>query len=168
MEALVNLIVQAWEAIVPWQQIDRWERGLSVWFGRYVTEKGPGFYLRFPLFQSYVTDNVLPDIVDCQFQSVDTLGNKSLAIHAMIEYEIVDMRRLWLTRQSHQDSLRNKAEGLIASYIMNNWTEYCDGDMILDAVRPVLQREAASWGIRVIDLTLGTKTGHIPLRLLAD
>jgi regulator of protease activity HflC (stomatin/prohibitin superfamily) len=168
MEALVALFSSMWETVVLWQVIDPWERGLSIWFGRYVKEKGPGFYFKCPLFQDYVVENTRREIADAQFESVDTLDGVQLAISAALDFEIVDLKAMWLNVKEHEASISNLVEGLTAKHIATHNSDECGYEQLEREVLKTLRPRAKVWGLHIKHLYFTTLARHIPIRLLSN
>jgi len=165
MNFLASII--AWlQNVPPFGVVMPDEGGVYIRGGRYKRTLAPGFYLKWPIYDSIKTVSVKEQVVELASQSVTAKDGRTLALGGAIKYEVSDPRKALLEVYDYDTSLSNLALGVIASYVSR--AKDASYDAICREVLSELQVEAESWGLEILDFWLTDNAKHRVIRLMQD
>ncbi len=150
LEMIWAVLVEAWPTtIIPANNV-----GVRFTLGRPPKVLAPGVRRSLPIIDDVDIINPLPQWVDLPEQVVTTTDHESLIVSGAIYYEIDDPYKLYMAVQDADDSLIAVAQAKLAEHIATR--EYLGITIqgIIKAVKRPLRREAAKWGIRILDMSI--------------
>ena len=142
------------------------EAGVRITFGKYVSTKGAGIYLFWPLVQRVIWMEIKTQVVDLRSQSVRTKCGNSVVVSGAIQYYITDVKRAILDVQDLDKSLTTLALGIILEFVKQRTLEECrDVDVLKTEILKGIRDAAKGWGIKVerVFITDLDKTRNIRL-----
>lgn len=140
--------------------------GVHLSGGKYKRTLSPGFWWKWPLYDSILTIAIKDQVINLPNQSVATKDNKALAVSGVIRYRVIDPRLTLLEVQAYDPSLQNLAMGVIANYVALMPRSECTYDNICGEVLEEITEEAEKWGIDILDFKLTDLVEHRAIRLI--
>jgi regulator of protease activity HflC (stomatin/prohibitin superfamily) len=100
------------------------------------------------------TIDVKEQVIDLPNQILKTADGITIGISGAISYEIVDVKKLYLNVQDHEESMQVQALMEIADYVgtANFDQDELSNEELERQVLPVVTEKAAKWGINVLDV----------------
>jgi regulator of protease activity HflC (stomatin/prohibitin superfamily) len=119
-------MTELWKAIgtllrqlQPWQTVRPWEKGLRIRCGRWVCEKGPGFYYKIPFLDEFLIVNTRLRITSTQMYTVRSEDGKPVTLSCKIGYRITNPEAAYRRYQ-----LPDWTVNLIAARAMTQYVAY--------------------------------------------
>lgn len=152
--------------IPPWTVVFPDEHGIFIRGGKYTRTLLPGFYFKYPVYDTIRKMNVKEQIIDLPSQSVTNRLGKILALSGTIRYQVYDAKKAMLDVLDYDESIQNLAMSLIAEFVSQ--TERCKHQDICESVLSDLNAAADRWGIEVLDFWLTDYAEHKVYRIMGD
>jgi len=139
------------------RQVNQYQRGVKLRFGRYVKTLEPGWRLVFPIFESMKRVDIRIKAVDVPDQEAITRDNVSAKINAVIYYKVCDAAKAIIEVENFYYAVSQLAQTTMRNVV---------GEMNLDEL--LSQREQASQKIRtmvdVLTLPWGIQIDNVELK----
>ncbi len=107
MEALLLYVKQFFGMFRVFKIIRKWEMGVRVWRGKFVTERGPGISWLVPILHSIEVQSTRLRVSNCETQTVQTRDGHALTFAVSAVYGIEDMVKLYLAVHLAEDTVTN-------------------------------------------------------------
>ncbi len=157
MEALVPILVISIVFVVLFvRQVNQYERGVMMTFGKYSGIKDPGWRIVVPIFQQMKKIDIRLKAVDVPEQEAITKDNISCQINAVIYYQVQDAGKAFLKvenfwyaiSQLAQTTMRNIVGETDLDELLSNRNE------ISQRIKEEIDRASDPWGIDVAAVEL--------------
>ncbi|HLD31362.1 MAG TPA: slipin family protein [Patescibacteria group bacterium] len=157
MNIFISVVVLAvFLLIISVRQINEYQRGIKLQFGRYLKTVQPGWRLVFPIIQSLIKVDIRTKAVDVPFQDAITKDNVSAKINAVIYYKVADaslaifgVENFWFAvSQLAQTTMRNVVGELELDELLAN------REMAAKKIKEIVDRATDPWGIKVESVEL--------------
>lgn len=151
------LIIIAIIIILPSiKQVNEYERGIKLRFGKYCKVLKPGWHLILPIFESMSKVDIRTKAVDVPEQDAITKDNVSIRINAVLYYKIFDASKAVLAvenfrfavAQLAQTTMRNAVGAVTLDDLLS------ERDKISEEICKVVDLATDPWGIKVENVEL--------------
>lgn len=122
-ELLTQIIQFLWDFIPRPELVGPTERAACFWFGRYGSDKGPGFYIIWPLIQHFQKHCVVSQICETAVVPATDASGKEWKWRLAIEYEISDVLLYETSSFSSQNHLEQIGAYSLVRIISQNDTD---------------------------------------------
>ena len=138
------------------RQVNQYQRGVKLMFGRFHKLVQPGWRIVIPVIQSMSKVDIRIKAVEVPYQDAITKDNVSCKINAVIYYRVVDagkavleVENFWnAVSQLAQTTMRNVVGELSLDELLS------DRDQASVRIRELVASHTASWGIEVQSVEL--------------
>jgi len=138
------------------KQVNQYQRGIKLRFGKFVGVIEPGWRLIIPIVESMVKMDIRIKAADVPYQETITKDNISCKINAVIYYRIADPARAYLevervmhaVSQLAQTTMRNICGELSLDELLSNREEAAN------RIKEAIAANTASWGVEVSSVEL--------------
>ncbi len=132
--------------------IPEYQRAVVFRFGRVQSEpRGPGFMFRFPWINKIVRVNLRVEVVDIPSQSVITKDNVTIAVDAVVYFQVVDPVRAVIGvdnfRFASQRIAMTSLRSIIGRYELDSLLAHRED--VNGELRTTIARSTAEWGVEV-------------------
>lgn len=110
-KALLKDLFQWWITIVPWEQ------GIRVRFGKHVKLLPTGIYLKLPMFDTVYVQAIRVRAQVIVGQTISSKDGKAISLASALQYEIIDLLKLYKTLHNAHDTIELLTQGIISSFI---------------------------------------------------
>lgn len=153
------LLLAPWALIllaVSVRQVNQYERGVRLTFGKFTSMASPGWRLVIPVIQSMRKVDIRVKAVDVPDQEAITRDNVSCRINAVLYYKVVDaskavleVENFWIAiSQLAQTTMRNVVGELTLDELLSQ------RDQASNRIKQIVEDHAASWGLDVSNVEL--------------
>lgn len=149
MEALLAFVWKFILEVWPWTIIDNWELGLRVRLGKHLKALKPGVRVSLPFIDSILTESKTLKSTNLTEQTMRTLDRVNASVSGVIWYYIVDIEKLWMSVDDHEDSMSNLAMTALASKLGSIKFSDCKLVTLESVAKTKIKRKAKDWGIDV-------------------
>ncbi len=159
---LVLLLLRSVFIVVP-----EYERAVLFRFGRVLGRpRGPGLVVRIPVVDRVVKVNLRVEVVDIPSQSVITQDNVTIAVDAVVYFQVVDPVRAIVGvddfRRASQRIAMTSLRSIIGRYELDSALAHRED--VNNELRTVIARSTTEWGIEVRQVEL--RDINLPQELL--
>jgi regulator of protease activity HflC (stomatin/prohibitin superfamily) len=142
--------------VVFLRQINQYERGVMFTMGRFTGIKEPGWRIVIPIFQSMRKVDMRVKAVDVPQQQAITKDNISVAVNAVIYYNVSDASKailnvedfFYAVSQLAQTTMRNAVGEVELDELLSG------REQISERIRSVVDEASDDWGIKVNNVEL--------------
>lgn len=153
-DKLWDLISQIWTHIVPFFLIEQYEMGVRLRFGKLVPgELQPGFHWKYPVVDKIFSSIVTTDTLNINPINVTTLDNKTIAVGAVLEFEINDIKKFIIDVNEARSNAHDICRGIMADYLSDCTYAECIEKKTIRTISRLLTKKCEEMGIKVISLT---------------
>lgn len=163
--SVAGLIKELIEFVWPIHRVEPWERGLIIFFGRWIVEVGPGIYpLVWWLMQMHQV-NMQPETVP--LGTVETVTNRdgrTITYGANIDLQCIHARLAYLGANGHEEKAKRDAWGVVANTLADLRGDRLDPDGQKSLRRTCLREINAMigvYGMRANELAFITYVGNM-------
>lgn len=150
------LIIALGIAIAVIRQVNQYERGVMLTFGKYTKTVEPGWRIVIPVFQRMIKVDLRTKAVDVPDQKVITKDNVSASINAVIYYKVTNASKAILEvedfffamSQLAQTTMRNIVGSAELDEVLSKREE------LSQRIREIIDKESDAWGIKVENVEL--------------
>ncbi|MDF1497684.1 MAG: slipin family protein [Patescibacteria group bacterium] len=137
--------------LVSIKQVNQYERGIKLRFGKYVGVVEPGWRLIIPVIETMVKMDIRVKAADVPYQETITQDNISCKINAVIYYRIADPARAYLevervmlaVSQLAQTTMRNVCGEQTLDQLLSSREETAL------KIKDIIAKHTAAWGVEV-------------------
>ena len=137
-------------------QIDEYERGFKITFGKFSSIMNPGWNVVLPIFQSYKKVDIRTKAVDVPEQDAITKDNVSVRINAVIYYKVFDASKAILEVENYYYAVSQLAQttmrNVVGSVSLNELLG--EREKISLEICKIIDEATDPWGIKVENVEL--------------
>ena len=134
--------------------------------GKFKRELPPGFYWKWPFYDSIKKIPTKEQWVNLPNQSLTTVDSKSLAVSGAVCYEIDGYKKAILENFDYDTNIQNLSMVTIASYVCSSKSEDCTYSKILKELQDGLDEAAQRWGLEILEVGLTDLAEHKIFRVM--
>lgn len=152
MVALIALAV----VIISIRQINQYERGVKLTFGKFTGIMEPGWRLVWPIIQTYQKVDMRLKAVDVPDQKAITRDNVSVNVNAVIYYSVFSAELAILQIENFQYAISQYAQTTMRNIVGEASLDelLANRDKIADRIREIVDKETDAWGLKVHNVEL--------------
>ena len=133
------------------RQVNQYERGVMLTFGKFTGIKEPGWRIVVPIFQSMKKIDIRTKAVDVPDQEAITKDNIPVRINAVVYYKVMDAGKamlevenyFWAVSQIAQTNMRNAVGEVTLDELLQNRAQ------IAEKIKTIVDTITDPWGIDV-------------------
>lgn len=150
---LLDLLMQTWNRVSPFEVIKEYEGAVVLRFGRYSRTIGPGLSFKIPIIEEAISCNTCLTTIRLPPQTLTTRDDVPVVVSALVKYAVKDVKLFLLEIWDQTDVLADVTMGAIRMAV--NALSYTDlvtsppEPQVLEAVR----KEANQYGFKVHKIT---------------
>jgi regulator of protease activity HflC (stomatin/prohibitin superfamily) len=154
-DRLVQLLIEFARLFQCWIVLDPYEEGCLLRLGKFVRVLGPGFHWCWPFYVDVVHyQSVVPITHSLGNESITTKDGKGVGFHAVITYQINDIKKVLLEIADADHAVRDACSGEIGRVLREHtWCEII-GAEILDELRAACRKRGFKYGIEIMSVQL--------------
>lgn len=153
-DRLIDLIVKFITLFQCWTYIDPFEETLVIRAGKFHRHRGPGWCWLWPLgYESNIAENVKPEPVSLDIQSLHTSDHYAVNISVGAEYEIFDLKAHTLDFEESHATNCMIAAGVITKMVQQSKFSELNDDLV-KSLRSTINRKIKKRGGRFTELAL--------------
>lgn len=145
------ILVAIFLLIIVIRQVNQYERGVMLTFGKFTGIKEPGWRIVVPIFQSMKKIDIRTKAVDVPDQEAITKDNIPVRINAVVYYKVVDAGKamlevenyFWAVSQIAQTNMRTAVGEVTLDELLQNRSE------IAEKIKVAVDTITDPWGIDV-------------------
>lgn len=166
-DRLLDLIVQAWDRISPFEVIKAYEGAVVLRFGKFHRTIGPGLSFKIPIVEEAISCKTCITTLRLPPQTLTTLDDMPVVVSAIIKYQVRDVKAFLLDIWDAHDVLGDVAMGAIRLAIgAKSYGQLVHEDAPEQEVLEAVRKEVNKYGFRVHKITF-TDLGRVKsLRLI--
>ena len=166
IETLVN--VADWFRF--WIVVDQYEAGIVLRLGKFNREIGPGFHLKWFIFEDEMIARTSITTIELRPQSLYTKDGVSVVINAIVKYAITNPKPFLLDIWDATDVLRDVSMGSLRLTLKDiNYDDILQGDTsVEDVCIKLIRAEVNQYGFKIHKVTLTDIGKFKTIRLLQD
>lgn len=145
------LLLVLFVILISIKQVNQYERGVKLRFGRFVKLVEPGWRLILPIIESMQKIDIRIKAADVPYQDTITQDNISCKINAVIYYRIIDVGKAWLEVENVMNAVSQ-----LAQTTMRNICGELTLDQLLSSreetalrIKDTIAIHTAAWGVEV-------------------
>jgi regulator of protease activity HflC (stomatin/prohibitin superfamily) len=169
-ETFLQAVVANIASLFPVRIIHSYEQGVK--FSRGIDRKllQPGFHFFIPGYQSIHAESVVPQTINLPTQSFITRDNYDVSVSSNLEYQVVDVRKMWTGVQNLSTSINNTGMGYLSRYGRDNtFSELCkDTSELENKITEALNTKLEPWGTKINEFYITDVSRTIGLRHYSD
>jgi len=138
------------------RQVNQYQRGVMLTFGKFTGVKGPGWRLVFPVIQSMKKVDIRTKAVDVPDQEAITKDNVSCKINAVIYYRVKDAAKAILEVESFWFAVSQLAQTTMRNVVgqLNLDELLSQRDQASSRIKEIIEKDAISWGLEILNVEL--------------
>lgn len=138
------------------RQINQYERGVKLMFGKFHKIMEPGWRIVWPVIQTYERVDIRTKAVDVPDQNAITKDNVSVNVNAVIYYKVSAADRVVLEIEDFRYAIMQYAQTTMRNIVGEvTLDELLAGrDKIADRIKVIVDETANAWGIDVHNVEL--------------
>ncbi|MDD5221130.1 MAG: slipin family protein [Candidatus Paceibacterota bacterium] len=152
----IILAIIIFAILISIKQVNQYQKGVKLAFGKYAGLMQPGWRLVFPVIQSYQKVDMRVKAVDVPNQEAITKDNISVGVNAVIYYKVVEADKAVLEVENFYYAISQ-----LAQTTMRNVVGQVDLDELLsqrdrvsENIRKIIDDATDPWGIKVLNVEL--------------
>ncbi len=130
-------------------EFKEYERGVLFTFGKFKKVAGPGWFVNWPVFESYTLVDLRTSTIDLPTQEVITKDDVDLHVDAIIYQRVVDPKKAVLEIKDYKSAMRELLKSQIRSVIgkmtLEEVIEHTED--INNELKTILKPVAEEWGV---------------------
>ena len=159
-DRLIDVIIEFIGLARVWFYVDPFEEALIIRAGKFHRKRGPGWWLIIPLgIEKSIVENVKPEPVYLDVQSLHTNDQYAMNICVGGEYEIIDLKKHTLDFENTQVTNCLVAASVITEMVQINKFNTVNGELVRSRLRrinaKIKKRGARFTGIWLQDASNG-------------
>lgn len=160
MNPILSILTFSWPVIIliiaMIRQVNQYERGIVLTFGKYSTTWGPGWHLLIPVFQRLIKVDIRVKAVDVPDQEAITKDNIPVRINAVIYFRVLSAEKsvievedfFYAVSQLAQTTMRNAVGEVTLDELLANKQE------VSQKIKQSVDKASDPWGIDVQSVEL--------------
>jgi regulator of protease activity HflC (stomatin/prohibitin superfamily) len=142
--------------LISIKQINQYQRGVKLTFGRFSGVMEPGWRIVWPIIQSYQKVDIRTKAVDVPDQNAITRDNVSVRVNAVIYYKVSDANKAILEVEDFRYAISQYAQTTMRNIVGEVTLDelLSSRDKIADRIREIVEKETNVWGLKVQNVEL--------------
>lgn len=156
MEIIGILVFVIALVIVSIRQVNQYERGVVLTFGKFTGMRDPGLTLVLPIVQSMQKVDIRMKAEDVPDQNAITRDNVSVRVNAVIYYKVIDASKAILEVENFRFAMSQYAQTTMRNIVGEVMLDelLSKREALADKIRETVETETASWGLQVHNVEL--------------
>jgi len=121
---LLGKLLKWWVVVTPWEQ------AIRVKFGKHTALLGPGIHLKVPLVHTVFKQSVRLRSTALAVQTLSTRDGHTLTVDGILNYSIVDIRKLYNSLHHAEDTLRSFGMAAISQFVQTHDAAECTPERV--------------------------------------
>lgn len=159
LEGLIKILewlAQIWEQhLSPFIVLSEYEQGVVLRLGKYNKNLVKGINFKMPLLDYTMTVIVTKDTYRVANVNVTTLDSKTISVGAIVEFEIVDVKKYFLEVNEAQSNAHDITRGIIADYLSDCEWEEVKRKTTLTQIKNKLKPQLEGMGMSISQVMFG-------------
>src|SRR3989338_4504741 len=142
--------------IISIRQINQYERGVKLTFGKYTGIMEPGWRLVWPIIETYRRVDIRVKAVDVPDQNAITRDNVSVAVNAVIYYKVSSSEKAILEVENFYYAISQYAQTTMRNIVCEVTLDelLAHRDKLAERIREIVDKETDAWGLKVNNVEL--------------
>ncbi len=168
-DKLVDLLVGCVELFRFWYVLQPYEQGVLLRLGKFVRVMEPGFHWVFPFCVDIIhAQAVVPSTHSLGYESITTKDNRSVAFHAIVTYQVRDIKKALLDVSDTDHAVRDACAGEIGRVLHGSTWEQIIDDSILETLSAACRKRGFRYGIEIMSVQLASLSLVKNLRIMGS
>lgn len=152
----IFLLVIVFIIIISIKQINQYQKGIKLTFGKFTSVMEPGWRIVLPIIQSYHKVDVRTKAVDVPDQNTITRDNVSVKVNAVIYYKVSDAPKAILEVEDFRYAISQYAQTTMRNIVGEVTLDelLSSRDKIAERIREIVDKETDAWGLKVQNVEL--------------
>jgi regulator of protease activity HflC (stomatin/prohibitin superfamily) len=152
MDAIVAFIIQFWSDLMPFKIIQWYERGAFLRPGKEPRLMLPGFYLKWPFYDTVYECIVTNDTICTKPVYITTLDGKTILLETIFCIDIVDAMKHIIYTNEGRSNFHDTGMGVVSdAFTSIKWEECIESEM-KELIKDKVNERAGDMGVRVNDV----------------
>lgn len=167
-DKLVDLIIEFIQLFHFMVVVTEYEKGVHLRLGKFlrVLEPGPHFLIPFAVDQ-VLREAVVPTTHSLGDEATVTRDGKTAAFHAVVTYQVRDIRKALLDVNDTDHAVRDACAGEIGKLMRERtWEELQHSEALLDDLTAVCRKRGFRYGIEIMSVQLASLALAKNIRLM--
>lgn len=166
LQAVINNIA----SLLPVRIIRSYEQGVRFTRGFDKKTLNTGIHFFIPGYQSIEKDSICPQTINLPTQSFVTSDLIDVSVSSNLEYQIFDVRKMWVGVQSLPTSINNTGMGYLSRFGRNNsFHQLCtDTSGLEEKITNALNVKLEPWGTKINEFYITDISRTMGLRHYGD
>jgi regulator of protease activity HflC (stomatin/prohibitin superfamily) len=138
------------------RQINQYERGVKLRFGKFISMMDPGWHIVLPIIESYRVVDIRTKVIDVPEQEAITKDNVSIKINAVLYFHVFDASKavleveqyVYAVSQLAQTTMRNAVGAVSLDELLS------EREKISENLCAIVDKATDPWGIKVENVEL--------------
>jgi len=149
MDAIVAFITQFWADLMPFKIILWYERGAFLRPGKEPKLMMPGFYMKWPFYDTVFDCIITPDTLVCKPSHITTLDDKTAVITPVVDYEITDAMKFMIFNNEARSNFHDTVMGITSEVVVGIVWPECRNKSTKTEIKNKLNKKADDMGVKV-------------------
>lgn len=140
-----------------WYQVEYWERGILLTFGKPTKVLEPGLHWKVSFCEYIHIVDIKPDTLKTEPICITTLDGKTIIAGLVLNYEIKDVKKFFLENNESLSNLKDMAGGILSDHLEDIGWDDIKKKTTKNALLKKIDLYADSLGIKILDLQFNHK-----------
>jgi regulator of protease activity HflC (stomatin/prohibitin superfamily) len=156
LDRLVDFVIQFASLFRFWVVLDPYEQGVLVRLGKFIRVVEPGLTWKWPMNIDFVhVQSVVPTTHSLGNESITTKDGKGVGFHAIVTYQIRDIKKVMLEISDTDHAVRDACTGEIGRVLRDHaWHDIIGSEEILEKLTAACRKRGFRYGIEVMSVQL--------------
>lgn len=167
-DRLVDLVIQFIHLFHFMVVMPEYERGVQLRFGKFLRVIEPGLYFIIPFaVDVIIRESVVPATHSLGDEATVTKDGKTAAFHAIVTYQVRDIRKAMLDVYDTDHAVRDACAGEIGKVMRERtWEELQHSAELLDDLTAACRKRGFRYGIEIMSVQLASLALAKNIRLM--
>lgn len=153
-DRLIDVLVQAWDSLKPWEILRSYERGVRLRGGAVHAVLEPGIHYKIPLVDTVLSDNVVTRTHNLSPQALSTKDGKTVQVSGIMRFSIRDVQKALLEVEGIDHATRDIGYLIIADAVQRSTYEEVRQAAFAETLTKAARKRGRRYGIEVEELGL--------------
>lgn len=165
---LASAIDRYADYVKPWVVVNEYQRAVILRGGKYHRSLEPGTYLKYPIAEYALSDNVKPDTMEIPPITITTADGKTVTIGMIIHYEVPDIKKFLVDNNDSRSNMIQMGAAELSDHLEEiNWIDI-KKKTTKNAVQRKLNPYFEDMGVKILDLKFKDKAEVRAYKLFND
>jgi regulator of protease activity HflC (stomatin/prohibitin superfamily) len=151
LDRLIDFLVGCIELLRFWQVVAPYEEAVQIRLGKFQRVMGSGLYFVLPFgIDHCLIQCVVPTTHSLGDESITTKDDKSIGFHAVVTYQVRDIKKAMLDIADVDHAVRDACSGEIGRVLRESTWEEIRSPEMLDKLTAACRKRGFRYGIEVI------------------